>query len=180
MAFIVETGEGLPNATSLVTTMYAVAYWADRGRSSSGHANADIQAALIRSTQWLSESHRWIGYRTRGRNDTRGFQALEWPREGVWDREGNYVQHDEIPKEIMQATAEAGWHELITPHLLQPVYTSHDRVKSEAVGPLRVEYDVSRKDAAGARPVILIVRDIIAEFLAPGFANRLSGRAVRA
>ena len=180
--FIVETGSGLSNANSFITVAFAKEYWLARGRSvvtPTPYTDTVIQEALVRGTQYISESHRWKGFRRRQRHSTEGFQALEWPREDVLDREGNWVPSYEVPREVKQATAEAGWYELQNPHGLQPSYISHGRIKSQMVGNLKIEYDVSRKDASGARPVLLIIRDLIGEFLNPAYSNRLSGRAVR-
>ena len=178
--FKVETGEGLTDSTSFVTVMAFKTYSADRGRNLTEYGDAHIQAALIRATQYLSESFSWKGRRTRTRYDVAGFQNLAWPRYGAYDREGSWVESQSIPREVQWATHELGYQELTNPHSLQPVYTPHGRVKMEKVGPLAVEYDVSRSDAQGARPVLLAVRDLIGEYLTPGSNNRLSGRSVRA
>ncbi len=193
MPLIVEDGTGREDANAFISHVYALQYWVERGRGTvpgktdhpssfadddpllvgqTSYVAAQIDAAIVRATQYLSESFRWKGYRTYGRNSTRDgvdhFQALAWPRYGVYDREGAYVPNSgegSIPRRLKWATAEAAFYELENPSALQPAYTAHDRVKMEKAGPVAVTYDTSRQDAYGARPVLLLVQDLIGEFL---------------
>ncbi len=177
--FIVETGTGRTDATSFVSLAYFQEYSKERGRCLADFVNLKQRAALVRATQYLSESHKWAGYRVNSRNDSQGYQALAWPRYDVLDRAGNYVPSDSIPREIKQATCELGFYELKTPHGLQPVYTAHSRQKTIKAGSVSITYDVNRRDAWGARPVLLLVMDLIGEFISGSAGSRLSGRAAR-
>lgn len=196
MPFVVETGEGLVNATSFITLAFFKQYCDDRGRDYAAHTDAAIEQAIVRGTFYLSESFRWKGVRKNLRNDVDGYQALAWPRYGVYDREGTfygtegyvdghgygfgvYVADDSVPREVQWATCEAALYELANPNGLQPSYIAHDRVKMERAGPVAVTYDTSRQDAWGARPVLLVVMDLIGQFVSSQGGNRLSGVAVR-
>ena len=213
MSLIVEDGTGRVDANAFIGHGYALQYWSERGRGiwvvvgtkddpnvpsirdddtftadKIDYTAAQIDAAIIRATQYLSESFKWKGYRTYGRNSKRDgedhFQALAWPRYGVYDDEGFYVPNSgegSIPRRLKWATAEAAFYELQNPSALQPVYTAHDRVKMEKAGPVAVTYDTSRQDAYGARPDLLIVKDLIGEFLdaAASGGSRVSSLAVR-
>ena len=179
MAFVVETGAGLSNANAFISVAYARQYWSDRGRDHAVHSDEDIEHAIVRATQYISESHRFKGYRKHNRTSSVGYQALEFPRQELFDKEGYWVNSDSIPREVEWATAVVAWQELTDPHSMQPAYESHQRVKSEKVGSIAVEYDVSQKTAISARPVLLEVKDFIGQFLLPGFSNAMAGRAVR-
>ena len=179
MALIVEDGRGLLDADSFITLDYGRTYWTSRGYEFSTCTELQQEAAVRRATHYLSESFRWKGLRRYDRNDSHGYQALAWPRYGVYDREGAYVEDDVIPRELMQATAEAAWYEMNDPEGLQPAYVAHDRVRMEKAGPVAITYDTSRQDAWGARPVLLSVLDLISEFLDERAGNRYSGVSIR-
>lgn len=206
MPLVVEDGTGKPTANAFISNAFATEYWQDRGRGTRGteddgeypfvvgsttYSIGQVDSAIIRATFYLSESFHWKGIRTFGRNSTRNdeerFQALEWPRFGVYDDEGAYVPSSgpgSIPRRLQWATAEAAFYELENPQALQPAYVAHDRVKMEKAGPVAITYDTSRQDASGARPVLLAVQDLIAEFLDTGAGggaggSRFSSQAVR-
>ena len=197
MAFVVETGEGLPDATAFISVAFAKEYWDDRGRSYSAYDDAQIEAAIVRATMYLSESFTWKGYRTKQRNylDPLASQSLEWPRVGVVDESqhradsdfgyGDYgygilIPDDVIPRPLKWATAEIAYHELTDPGAFAPSHTTNRIVETEKVGPVSITYDTSAsKAAANARPTLPFVIDLIGEFLAVGSTNALSGQTVR-
>ena len=179
MALIVETGSGLTNANAFVSLSYFIDYVETRGRSTDAYDDEGMEAAIVRGTQFLSDSFEYKGWLVHGRGDSSGFQALSWPRQGVIDAEGHSVPSDSVPREIQWATSEVAWQELVEPHSMAPVYTPHDRVRMEKAGPVSVTYDTSRQDAGGARPILLSVRDLIRVFLDDLAGNRYCGRAVR-
>lgn len=180
MALTVEDGTGLTTSDALISLAWLKSYHDARGNDYSAYSDTALEQAIVRATDYLSESFAWQGYKLHERGYAGGEQALAWPRTGVVDRNGYSVASDEVPSEVQKAAAEIALYEAGTPGGMQPVYTPHSRVKSERVGPLAVEYDLSRGDADGARPVLLVVRDLIGQFLAVGAGNRLSGSAVRA
>lgn len=148
-----------------------------------------LEQAIVRATFYLSESFHWKGYRTFGRNNTARdgdhFQALAWPRFGVYDRESAYIPSSgpgSIPRALKWATAEVAFYELENPHGLQPVYQENQRIQQVKAGSASVTYDTSRVSAFGARPRLLAITDLIGEFLATGSGvggNALVGQAVR-
>lgn len=179
MAITVEDGTGKTTADAFISVAYAKSYFAARGRTYTGvYTDAQIETAIVRATDYLSESFRWAGFKVKGRNYPTGEQALAWPRTDVVDRDGYSVAYTTVPVEVQRATAEVAWYELANPGAMAATYTPHGRVKSRRVGPIAVEYDLGRRDASGARPVILAVRDLIGPFLKSG-TSRIVGGAVR-
>lgn len=200
MAFIVETGQGLSNATAFISVADAKEYWDDRGMDHSAYTDPQIQAAIIRATQYLSESFNWKGHRTKQRNYAHPdqTQALDWPRVGVvverdtdidygGYREGYYgdgygtgiiVPDNVIPPELKWATAEVAFYELSNPGAHAPVHHANQIVKTEKVGPLSVTYENSSNTSANARPTMPLITDLIGRFLETG-SHALTGMTVR-
>lgn len=179
MPLVVEDGSGLLTANAFITRAYATAYWDARGYSYAGHDGSAIDKAIVRATQYLSESFRWQGIRVKDRNHYGGYQALAWPRYGVWDHEDGYVPDDSIPRELQQATAEAAFYELQNPNALQPAYEAHERARQLRAGPVGITYAVTDISAEGARPMLLLVRDLVGEFLSQESRSTLSSPAAR-
>ena len=179
MALVVEDGTGKTDADAFISVAYFKAYADARGHSYADYTDAQIEQAIIRSTDFLSDSFTWEGFKRNERGNLDGEQSLAWPRSWVEDRNGYSVPNDEIPDEIERATAEIVRRELETPGSMTPDYTPSERVKSERVGPLTVEYDLSRTDAESVRPVLLVVRDLIGQFLKRGAGSRIAGSSVR-
>ncbi len=180
MALTVENGTGLPGADAFISVEYFEAYCAARGHSLSTSTDTLKEQAIVRASAFLSDSYSWAGWIVSGRGSNGGKQGLAWPRSGVVDDEGYAIPSDEVPDEVQRATAEITRRELVTPGAMTPDYTPSTRVKSEKVGALAVEYDLSRVDAESVRPVLLVVRDLIGPLLDQTGGSRLSGEAVRA
>ena len=176
---IVEDGTGKADANSFVSLAEFKKYCCDRGKDITAYTNDQRIHALIRATQYLSESFRWKGIRKIGRNSSEEFQALSWPRYGIYDREGAYINSDSLPRELKWATSEVAFYELQNPEGLQPVYTAHNRQKMIKAGSVAITYDTYRRDAYGARPVMLSVLDLIGQFVNNAAGNRLSGLVAR-
>ena len=175
-------------------------YADDRGRDYSAHTDTAIEQAIVRGTFYLSESFRWKGVRKRLRNNENGYQALAWPRYGVYDRQssyydyvdgyytpnygyglyGSYVADDVIPREVQWATCEAALYELDNPNALQPaVYAARPRADgARRAGGGDVRYVAAGRLGRAARVVGHHGPDrAISERIRGG--NRLSGQAVR-
>jgi len=140
MTLVVEDGLGRLNAVSYATVAQADAYHAARGNAAWAAAgDVDKESALIRATDYLVQSYRtrWIGVRAHLN------QALDWPRLQA-ERESSangprYYLEAEIPLEVVNATVELALRALagdLVQDYSQPV-------KSETVGPIRVEYDTA-------------------------------------
>ena len=173
MALVVETGAGLSNANTFLSLADTRTYWTDRGYDFSDAENTDIESALIRASQYLTYSLEWKGYRKNGRNDDDGYQGLAWPRYYVVDREG-YDLIDVVPREVQDATAEVAFYELKNPFALQPAFTANNRVSSLKAGDVQITYDSTSLNAQSARPVLLLVRDLVSQFIKGGFSNRMT------
>ena len=175
MAFTVEDGTGTAGATALLSVENADAYFTDRGNTTwDGYDDTAKQAAIIRASRFLSDSYAWDGWRTYWRT-----QELAWPRSGMTDHEGYSIPKTQIPVEIERAVAEVALREAASPGAMTPDYTPADRVKSEKVDVISIEYDLSRTDAESVRPVLLIVRDLIGPFLKSTAGNMISGETLR-
>lgn len=179
MPLEVEDGTGKTDADAFISEAYFDDYCDKRGLDYSSYNSTQKEQAIVRATDYLSESFPWKGFKLKERGHVDGEQALAWPRTYIEDKNGYAVASGEVPTEVQKATAEIAFYELGNPFAMQPTYVAHDRVKSERFGPVSFEYDLSSKDASGARPVLLAVRDLIGAFLDVR-ANRLAGRAVRA
>lgn len=80
MAFVVETGAGVPNANSYASVSAADGYVADRGIAGwTTLTTSDKQQALIKATDYLEATYRdaWKG------NRITATQSLSWPRSNV-------------------------------------------------------------------------------------------------
>ncbi len=174
MSIIVEDGTGLSTANAFITLIFFKAYCDERGNDYSDYTDDELNEAIIRGNFFLSNSFNWAGYRVQGRD-----QALAFPRSGLVDHEDYAVPSDEVPTELQQATAECALREAATVGALTPDYTPSERLEAVKVGPLNVKYDMSRLDAESARPIMLIVRDLIGPFLTQGSGSRLQGEVTR-
>lgn len=168
---------GSPTADAFVTVAACDTYCASHGLTDwTGAANspADVkEAAIRRATAYLSNGFSWKGYRTDGRS-----QALAWPRLDVEDEEGNEVASDAIPVEIVQACCHIAAAEVATPGVMNPTVDLTARVKRERIGPIETEYASVANQAELARPVLLVVGDLVGGLIAAG-TNALVGTAIR-
>lgn len=112
MNFKVETGEGLPDATSYVTIQEAEDYINSFVVGGSDWLALDQQSkekSLMQSVRFLDGMMGWQG------NIKSNEQHLAWPRVGVIDREGRQVFDDRIPAAIKDAQVELSVSSLDTP-----------------------------------------------------------------
>lgn len=183
MALVVEDGTGKADAESYASIASINAYATANGKTfpitgsdgpSTAAAVAAAEAAARRSTKWLDGTYRdrFPGSRKNGRE-----QGLEWPRTGAVDADGNAISDEAIPKEIVEAQAEAAIRELARPGGLSPDVTA-GRIKTRA----RVEgaVDVTYAEGfgvAGQLPTVPEVDKILASLLGapnwPGSASWL-------
>lgn len=166
MAIVVEDGTGLANANSFGSLAEAFDYHEARGNTAwtnipASPADAGQEAALVRATSYIDGRFGQLfpGVRLKGRA-----QALSWPREDAFDRDGNEIASDEVPIEVRKATFEAALRELDAPGSLNPDVVMTDRVKSEKVDVIAVEY-ASSSSAADSIPVIGVIDDLLASLV---------------
>jgi hypothetical protein len=175
MTITVETGAGLSNSDAFISVADCDSYHDLRGNTHWTGSTAHKEAAIRRATAYLSNSYTWAGLRTHGRS-----QALAFPRSGIYDKELYGIPSDEVPIEIVQATAEIALRELITPNAMTPDFIQSELVMKEKVGALEVTYANASLNADASRPILLIVRDLVSPFLAAGAGNSLVGSSYRA
>jgi hypothetical protein len=102
LTIVVETGSASASSNSYASVQNARDY-SLRHLYASGLQNANqetLEAALVWATRVLDEQVSWKG--TRNSID----QALEWPRIGVYDKNGFLYDNDEIPQWLIDATCE--------------------------------------------------------------------------
>lgn len=101
MAFLVENGTGTSGANAYVSVAYYRAYHAERGHDVSAQTDSQIQAYIIRATDFIEKR---FGDRWRGTRSTL-VQSLGFPRMGVVI-DGITISSDMMPTLLLSATAE--------------------------------------------------------------------------
>lgn len=175
MVLIVEDGTGKSDAESYVSAANCEAYASSRGLTFTD--NASGEAALRRATGWLDATYmaRWPGVRVHGRN-----QALQWPRTGAEDIDGNPIGDDEIPAELIDALCEAACREFATSGALSPDVVPAQIVQSASVdGAVSVTY-AGEPTAAGMLPIITAVDNILAPLIGRKPSAVIFGMSLRA
>ncbi len=163
VTLIVENGTGLDNANVLVALVDAKAYWDGQGRSYSAFTDDVLSAALVRASAFLGNAYSWRGVKVNARA-----QTMPFPRRCLTDRDGNAVADDEVPREIVAACCEVALYEAATPGGMNPTVVLAEKVTSEQVGSIRVEYANLFSSASASRPVLVAVADLIAPFIDNG------------
>lgn len=104
MAFVVETGSGLSNATSYVSDTDADTYLTSYGNvptAWSGALAGAKQEALNSATRFIDARY---GRKWQGRRTLRA-QALDWPRYDVCDHDGYYIESTVVPQQVKDAAS---------------------------------------------------------------------------
>jgi len=101
MAFVVEDGSGLANATSLNSVAAVLAYAADRGLDFSGSI-ADQQASCVLGADYLRNEMR---FRYVGAKLT-STQRMPWPRVNAGEWSGQAIPSNVIPPGVLDAHCE--------------------------------------------------------------------------
>lgn len=175
MALTVEDGTGLETADAFISEAFADTYHAALGNTAWAAGTTELkEQAIRRATVYISESFNWKGFPVRYRD-----QALAWPRTYVDDKYGYGVDSDIVPSEVQKATAEVALRELATPGTMLPDFDPSATVKMEKVGPLAVEYALTRTDAKSTTPVLSIVTELLGPLLRGGGGTRISGGSHR-
>lgn len=181
---VVEDGSGVSGADSFVT-LDEFEQWSLDFYGHQLTASDEVKdAALRRAAAWLSTylassssisgfagKYKWKGERTFGRS-----QSLAWPRTNVKDAEDNDIGPNEIPAELKFAQHVLARIELTSPGILTPNVDLSKVVRSEAVGPLKVEYfgapqgSTSAPDLSAYRTEITSAIDNLKGLLEPDVA----------
>lgn len=150
MAFVVETGTGLTDATAYVNVATFRTYWEDRCIDLPiGSDQSEIQGAIVQASSFLDRRYRdrIIGLRLLVT------QSLEFPRTNAFYRDGRSVIG--VASEWREATNELAFRVLEVqpfgkdPLAPDPVYDETNRVvtsKREKVGPLEESTGFSSGD----------------------------------
>lgn len=173
MTLIVEDGTGRADAESYATAEQADVYHEAYGNLAWFVDEPSLKdSALRRATAYLDGAYRgrWQGLPVTAE------QALAWPRRNVWISVG-WLRLDLVPVHVMRACCEAALRELQSPGSLAPDLYPGERVVSETVGPLSVEYADGGGSDAGAPPVLVAVDRILAPVLRSAAAAGLVLRA---
>lgn len=116
--------------------------------------------AVLKQAARLLDTLRWKGVRTSST------QAMQWPREGVLDRDGYYVENDAYPTQIKNAQAE-----------LALRLISEDRTAdSGAIVPESLTVGSLRIDKLRRTVIPPSVLELCREFLAAGSGTVLAER----
>lgn len=173
MALIVETGACVPGADTWVSLTDANTHFANYGGAWTG-TDALKEAALRRAALWMSTALRWNGQKACTGN------VLAWPRSGMIDCDGNEIDDDAIPAQVVLAQLAAASAELQSPGVLTPSITPGAQVLSEKVDVIEVTYmtPLQQGMAPGTydplmqlRPVLTQVSDYIRCFASVGRAT---------
>jgi len=171
----VEDGTGRSDANAIVSLAFLKTYCGDRGKDISAYSDEQLNEAIVRASRFLVDAFIYDGQKI-----NRRLQTMPFPRYAVTDREGWPVLPNEIPYEYQYACCEVTLVEAATPFAMSPVVTQSDIIRSEAIGPIRVDYALLFTDPSDYRPVLAVVQDLLWPFLSSkGLPNRLSGDAIR-
>lgn len=124
------------------------------GLALSGTAAEKLQA--IKRARLYLDAQPWEGRKTGGRD-----QVEQWPRAGVYDRDGYHVGTQEIPREIKLGNALLAIVEQSSPGALSPQVTLSQLVQSVGAGPASVRFR-DAKGPSSARPIVTTAVDALA------------------
>lgn len=166
---IVEDGSGIAGADAGISEAWFEAYCEARGITV---PSGDVEAAIVRATAWIEGRYgsRFPGTPLKGRE-----QGLSFPATGAYDRRGYAIPRDAIPREYMQAIAEATLRELaeagsLSPDIV-PITTGGGAVKRtrEKLGPIEEEIEYTEGSTSGvSRPTFPVIDGILAPLLVGG------------
>lgn len=113
---IVQDDSGtVANADSYTTVAAFRTYWLERGSDMTSTADALIEAALVKATDFLDQRFGYRGRKLFGRE-----QTTQWPRVNCYDRDRLYVNG--VPNEVKHATCEYAKRALVAPLAPDPTY----------------------------------------------------------
>jgi len=141
MALVVEDGTGLSNANAYVAVADVDSYASAINYTAWASLNtAQKEAAIIAATTYIDANFMFTGARVKAT------QALSWPRTGVTDRyEQISIPSNIVPNAVKRVCMDLAIKSSDGTVLLED-QAHGGAVKSEQVGPLKVEY----KDSAPA------------------------------
>lgn len=102
MTFIVEDGSIVTGANAYISVAEFEAHFMDRGLDLSALALIIKQAAIVKATDYADKRFARI---FKGRK-AQSIQEREWPRMGVWDDSGYWIDTNSIPSNLKRAISE--------------------------------------------------------------------------
>jgi len=132
MAFTSEDGTGLSAANAYVSVAEADAYFAET-TTQWGGTNTSKERAIVRATRTidLMGANKFLGTKL---TET---QALAWPRDEAYDRDG--IELTGIPVYLKRAVCEAALQELLSEGVTMP-NTTQQVVTERVEGAVQVTY----------------------------------------
>lgn len=123
--------------------------------------DADIEAALLVSSEWIDNRFRlnFGGYKVLERE-----QLREWPRIGHYDSYGYLVPSSEVPREILSATYEMALRRLDDPAQLSIDFTPNKYKSVSVSGAVAVQY-AAFTSASQVQKEFAIVGEILSGLL---------------
>lgn len=138
MSVTLVATDGSPQANAYCDQAYADNFLTTQrpyvGTEWTNLSNDQKCTLLIWATTFLDDMVDWFGYKA-----TRD-QALRWPRSGVYDPDGFYVDKTIVPDRIRQWTAETAWAYSIQNRAAEPGSLGQG-ITDVTVGPIRVKID---------------------------------------
>lgn len=151
MAFTVENGTGLADATSYATIAFADSYFADRLVTTWTGEDAAKQAALIKATDYID--FRWAAKFIGSKQFPETPQALQFPRSG-YDLDG-IAMDDLVPTAVQKACVEYALRALtgeLAPDPSVDASTQQVLRSKRKVGPIETETEFKEASATGLKP----------------------------
>lgn len=142
MALIVENGSIVAGANGYASVQTVRDYWADRNVTLS-QPDAEVAAAIILATQYIDSNFKFKGVVV-----DLG-QPLEWPREGAYNARGAAVPSDEVPEQVVYATAEYAKRQLELADGLQPDVSDTGVLSSKRSKVDVIETEVEYQEGTG-------------------------------
>jgi hypothetical protein len=103
-----------------------------------GATTSSKELALRSATEWLDQTYgtRWIGYRSVST------QVRDWPRNGVYDRDGRAFSSTEVPQVVKDACSYMALRYLENGELKPDLtYAGEVKLERSKVGPLETEIE---------------------------------------
>lgn len=172
MAFTVQNSTGdQAGANSLVSEADFAAYFADRGVDLSAYTSPQIQAALVKASDYVINRYTFIGYPISG-------CTTAWPRSYAYDLAGDLIVG--IPSQVVAGTSELAYLSLQGVDLYKdPRADSSGRIltkESKKAGPVEKSVEYANASASAILPKFPLVDRI----LFGGGLLSSTGSAVRA
>lgn len=161
-----EDGTGLADADVYETTTDLEARLAKTGRALTGDATAK-DAAHVRAVLYVENR---LGERARGDRLTAA-QARLWPRSGV-TIDGIDYEPNEIPRQLLDAVAEAAFIEARTPFSLTPELERGGQLLSESVTVGPISESRTYRDAAPVGVVHTAIEPLLRPLRRPAGLTR--------